>query len=270
MSSKAESDLAFLIEHANELFEFCDQVLEEKKSIEESDHFGFMLASFGYKQYEHFRSVVNLLNTGSLTDASIIARVMLEGMVVLRWVYNNEKDRNALLWRGYALVTDFKTIQKMKKSGEDYDPEYERELLDRIDELGNPYLTKKARNLGIEEVDDPFQDTWLITDSGEKITRGSMFREVGSEDLYALYSDFSQWPHWTPKGFGQGIIRHSKGMSFTGQSFSVGAQACSVAIHSMGHVLNIMDEYMTLGIEQELKAFHIAYLEGVGYNTSNN
>ncbi|WP_141699107.1 DUF5677 domain-containing protein [Candidatus Thiosymbion oneisti] len=270
MKRDPEEELPILLHHAKQLFEYCDEALSDTIKMKESDHFGFMILCFVFTQFEHFRSVITLIEAGSFSDSTAISRMMLEGMAILHWVKNNSPEEKALLWRGFALVTDYKTIQEMKKKGENYDPSYEDELLARIEELGSPYLTKKARNTGIDSVSDPFQDTWLITESGQKITRGEIFREAGGDDLYSLYSDFSQWAHWTPKGLGHSIKRRPEGVTFDAQSFNSAAQACSVATHSMGHVMNILDEHFKLALESSLEQLKTEYLGDLKIDKTSN
>jgi hypothetical protein len=49
------------------------------------DQLGLMIASFGYKQLEHFKSIRLLVDAGQHRDAVVISRVMMEGFIVLNW-----------------------------------------------------------------------------------------------------------------------------------------------------------------------------------------
>lgn len=258
MKRNPEKELPILLHHTNALLTHCNDMLSKPIKVEETDHFGFMVLCFTFKQLEHLRSLVTLIEANHFADATTISRSMLEGMAILGWVRNTDTEKNALLWRGYVLVSDYKEIQKRKENDEPFDRSYEEELLVRIDELDCNYLTKKAKKDGIDSVPDPFQGTWLITESGEKITRGKIFEEIGSE-LYGVYSDFSQWPHWTTRGVCLNIKRKNNSVTFGAQSFTYGAQACATAVQSMSHIMGIMNEHFELGTCEKLEKILNAY-----------
>src|SRR6266702_5579847 len=95
---KSYKDIPILIKHADLHLELALEMKESKFLVEESDHFGFMCTSFFFKQVNHYKSVIKLVELNQASDATIIARVMLEGLHYLLWA-DSVPERRARDWR---------------------------------------------------------------------------------------------------------------------------------------------------------------------------
>lgn len=135
---KSYKDLPVLTKHADLLLELALKMKETKFMFEESDHFGFMCVSFFFKQADHYKSVLGLVQIKQNSDATIIARVMLEGLHYLLWA-GSMPEKRAGDWRSYALVSDYRLLLR-KKSKEEFELHEER-IRSRIKDECSRFLT---------------------------------------------------------------------------------------------------------------------------------
>ena len=232
MAGDPETDLPKLLKHVERMSILVNATLARRPEYEDTDHYGFMLLAFFSKQGEHLQSASQLVSAGQHRDATIIARVMLEGLCLLFWCANEPEER-PLQWRAYCLVSDWNLLQKRKADGEIIQPGVEENLRERLERHGFRYHTKKARASGPDGLENPYEKTWMLDESGSHIPRGRIFEEIRGAALYPVYEDFSQWIHWTPSGFSETISPTDSGMLYSTSAHAKGAQALAVAFQAV-------------------------------------
>jgi hypothetical protein len=259
----ADSDLPIIRKHVQHMLELFDLRTKGSFNLDESDHFGFMALCFSYKQLEHAHSIAILVDAGQYADANILARVMLEGLVLLGWASLLPEERGHR-WRAYALVSDWKVLVEKKQRGEEVAPEVEQNLKLRLTELGEPFLTSSARKNGIENYPNPYQKSWQVNPDGSKVELSKMIDDLNNPQLKELYENLSQLGHWTPRGIGENIRRDGSGVWLELESKGYAAQACAVTFQVLGHTLEIVSAHLRLGAEIEVQNVFDSYLKELG------
>lgn len=255
----AESDLPIMRKHTQRMLELVLLRTKEDFQLNETDHFGFMALCFVYKQLEHARSILILIDEGQYIDAAILARVMLEGFILLGWA-SLLPDERGLRWRSYALISDWKLLVEKKRRGEEVDPDVERELRLRLSELDAPFLTANARKNGKEKYPDPYQKSWRVHPNGSKVELNEMVDDLKDPQLKDLYENLSQFGHWTPRGIGK-IKRNDLSVRLEFRSKSYAAQACAATYLVLGHTLEILSRHFKLNLESEVENVIDDYLK---------
>jgi hypothetical protein len=241
----------------------AQRVIERGFSYGEADHYAFMLLCFLMKQFEHIRSVAILVDAGQYRDATAIARMMLEGMSTLLWAARDSETR-PLQWRAYALVSDWELLKHRKESGEYIDSDHEKQLSERLQKHGPNYFTKSARRDGPDGLDQPFQKTWQLDPTGSQITRSAIFEEIKGSNLIAVYKDFSQWVHWTPRAFGECIERQEDDRTaYNPNAYLSAAQALAVAIQAIIETLRLVYEHFKIESKPNLDELRDEYLKDI-------
>lgn len=259
----SEVDLPVLHHYARQMFLLAEEIFNSGFMVSDADHFGFMALCYGGKQLEHARSIGLLVDSYQYVDAAILSRVMLEGLVHLGWA-SLKADERGLRWRAYVLVSDWKLLQIKKEAGENTDLMVEKELKERLSQLGLPYLTKKARKGSSDAYADPYQNTWMVDAEGSKIELSEMIQEIGDTQLKMLYDSLSQYIHWTPRGVGELIRRDKGGVSFGDPPSNLAAMSCAVATQMLGHTLEIISSHFDLGMGEKVKKLFQESLEELG------
>jgi Family of unknown function (DUF5677) len=255
-----EKDMPLLDKHASRFITMADRVIKKGFQYNETNHYEFMLISFLMKQREHARSICILIESGQYLDSTLIARVMLEGLCTLLWA-TGDREQRPLQWRAYALIADWELMQKKRTAGESIDPEYERELHNRLKKYGAMYLTKKARREGLDNLDRPYQKNWLLNQNGAHIPRSTVFEEVRGTELYSLYEEMSQWVHWTIKGFGETINKSGNCFSFNPNAYQRAAQSYTIMIQALIQTLELVLDQFSLETEPSLNELRDNYLQ---------
>jgi Family of unknown function (DUF5677) len=263
MTKSAEIDLPVIHKYAGALFNLVEPAFSKSVTLKETDHFGFMALCFVHKQIEHARSLGILIDSKQYTDAIILARAMLEGLIFILWARLDKVDR-ALSWRSFALVSDYETLLAMKKRGEKVDKNFEKKLLDRLSAEAGRFRTKGAMKHGTENVENPYQKYWHVDGNGRRIELTEMAQEIGDPLVKNLYDNLSQLGHWTVRGIGPLIRRGNNGVKIDFDSHSNAAQACAVCIHSLGATAKAVAEHFEMNIELEIDKLFNAYLAELG------
>lgn len=254
--------LPITLKYAKQIKVLARNTFKGGVNLTEGDHFGFMALCFGYKQLEHADSIEALVDTGAYDDTQILARVMLEGLIILNWASLDSSVRG-LRWRSYVLVSDWKLLQSNSNSRNKVktDESYQNELKERLAELGNPYLTSRARKQGKESFDDPYQNTWMVNDNGSKIELSHMVEEIGNPALKSIYDDISQYMHWTPKGLGR-LLRRSEGkVNIKLNNPSAAVQSLAISMQMLGSTVEIISDHFRLDIKQCVQEILSLYID---------
>jgi Family of unknown function (DUF5677) len=225
------SDLPVLRAFVEEAFRVAGDELTSPTSLRDDDHFGFMALCFAYKQLTHAHSAIALLQQDHSLDASILARVMLEGTILLAWCALDSPAR-AHRWRAYSLVSDYRILRRQQKEGFPVDSEKLRELTARLEQ--HPEFKTAAATRAIEQTDqDPYKRSWHLGANGARVELRDMAEELDDPLMKQLYDDLSQAPHWTPEGVGFGVKRGQAQSTIGFQSETLKAKAYSVVFLSL-------------------------------------
>ena len=219
--------------------------------------------SFFFKQFNKYKSVIQLVHLNQNSDATVIARVMLEGFFYLLWAKLNP-ERRAKDWRSYALVSDYKLFLQNKYKGKQISLDEETELINRVKIECDQFLTsngKKAIEKGEELSKDSFRTKWLVTENGKSIPIEDIFSELGSNDLLELYSDMCDWVHWNPRGIGTKIERRDNKISFLENPPNDAATALAAGFHSLYQLTEIVNNYFSMKFDVRLKKIREKYIE---------
>jgi Family of unknown function (DUF5677) len=268
MKRTTETDLPILHKYAGAFFQLIEPEFSKSIKLSESDHFGFMALCFTHKQIEHARSLGILVDAQQYSDAAILARVMLEGLIYTLWARLEKTDR-PLAWRSFALVSDYETLLKAKNRGEQVDKMVEQALYERLAEEAKRFLTKSAIKQGVENFTNPYQKCWNVDKEGRRIELSEMVNEIGDPLLKELYDDLSQLGHWTVRGIGPLLRRSENGVKINFNSSVSAAQACAVCIQSLGATSKAAAEHFNLPLLPKLDELFKEYLTALGVTTDD-
>jgi hypothetical protein len=178
--------------------------LRESGEPEDWDNLCFMAACFVSRQVDHLRGVLTLVDKGLDSEALVLARSMLEGMIQLLWAAQ-DPDERPLRWRAFSLIEDWLLAQRADPASTTVEETEWRALDARVRSEGVPFLTRRAKNAiasGDAPPPDPYHDNWF---GGGKIR--DMFDQTSGADLWSLYGRASENVHWTPRGLGSSLVR---------------------------------------------------------------
>ena len=256
--NELEKALEISHRHSKTLCEYVDKNLIKSHDINEADHFAFISLSFIHKQMAHARSISLLFTSGFLSDATIIARVMLEGFIYLAWM-NIDPDKRAKKYRSHALIADFRRILDKDKRGITVPPDQRKAVIDRLAELGPEYLNKRSKAVGAPPVADPYQKSWNYDDLGKRIEIERMADEAGDVGLKELYDDLSQWSHWTIDGIGHNLVRAPNSVKISKGGSRDAILACHVVISALAGTGIIVSSHLKLDHEEKLESLRSAF-----------
>jgi hypothetical protein len=252
-----------LLFYTYRIFEFTEKSIDTFSNTlkwNNSDNYGLLTLTFLIKQHQHIKSVIALVNAECYLDASAISRMMLEGMTLLKWV-RIRKDERASLWKAFIIVSDWKLLLEKKTKNEFFDDVDENRIRQLMREYCSPFFTKKARENGIDSVEQLFQETWLI-ENGQKLSLKKIFEEICEEDIFKnLYQESSQWIHWTPSGILKFVTPSKEKLRIDFQSIRDAELACIIAIFSMAKTILIFSEHFKLSYESEVEKLYLEIIE---------
>ena len=252
--------------HAAEIYEYVDAHVAKPRKICEQDHFAFVAHSFLHKQVAHARSINLLMEAGLSSDALILSRVMLEGLIYIAWMYE-DSDKRAKKYRAFALIEDFRRIRDRDKRGLMVTKEQREMVETRLNELGPEYRSKAARSKAFSHHDDPFQPSWNYDDQGAKIQISAMAEELGDKNLKALYDELSQWSHWSTHGIAHSLVRTETTVRIASGNVRDAIRACQVVAMSLSGTAIALSSHLKLGFEQELQAMRSKLATELRVNT---
>lgn len=261
LQEKAYRSLPALLKYVRRLRAIAES-MEKHLRIDDEDHVGFMCTFFLSKQLIHAKSVLMLVDSGQFSDSTPIARMMIDGMISLRWASKNPSKR-ALDWRSFVLISDFRLMLSKKRRSEFVDQANERGLRDRLEKECQRFLTKNARKAlqkGESLPEDPYRNKWPLGDSGKTVQIEDAFAEVGEHALYELYSDMSDWVHWNVRGIGTKIERAEGSVVFRPNPPNDAAMALASAFQALFQTMELVNDYLRLGFNDELKKIRDQYV----------
>ena len=236
------------------LFEVADRTLAAVE-LKEDDHLGFMATLFLRKQVEHLRSIHALLPR---KDVVLVARSMVEGLCQLLWA--QQKPERAWRWRAFAYVHDWRLQNLRARQGIRPDPARRDKIEDALRELGDSFLTKKAKRAkdsGCDLPEDPYQKHWRVD-----FNLLEFCKEHDVERLYTeAYDPFSDWHHWGVDGLGAAIQRVEGQIVYKPDSLNDCAVSLTAAFQCLFQTVQVADKWFHLGMGKELMDLRAGFLE---------
>lgn len=162
-----ENDLEIYVAYLTNL-----QGLARKKisgiKFPEDDDFAFMGISTMIKQISHADAI---LKFETHPDTNLIARSMLETSFQYLWV-NLEPQERSRKYRGFALIHDWRMIQKKKLNNEEFSEKREANIIAGLEYYGD-LLKLKVKEGNPIKTNDPYHTDWK---AGKHISK--IFKEV--------------------------------------------------------------------------------------------
>jgi Family of unknown function (DUF5677) len=253
----AELSLTDLQQFTRELLTVAQSIVRSPIRCSESDDFGVMTILFAVKQTIHFETIHMLLEANKQSDATVIARVMIEGMAILLWVSVDPEDR-ARKWRAYSLVSDLRLLRDNQRKGELVSAEQEQKLIERLKLEGGVFLKSGSVDAG-----DPnaYRSRWHIDQTGRSLTISAMVARAQDPNLLPLYDALSNWIHWNARGLGSGIQREGDQVKVRWDTDREGAWALAAGFQAMSLTIRTLDAHFDLGNADELKRIRDRYVE---------
>lgn len=260
----AEQTLPTLKAIATRLLELTDSVgstpiqfgdpfgtIEQEDEASARSRYGFMILAFISKQDEHLRSVMTLIEHGHHRDATLIARAMSEGLAQLLWAsHDKNRPEKPDLWFRYAIVEDWRQVQRKKADGVPVDPEEERLANRLIREWGPDYYSVKAKKklaAGKALPADPYRRQWHDANVAD------IFGAVKGMGLYDhFYRPSSDWSHSSPRSILLGIDLTGEGFRYRQDDSLAAARALTAGIPALLQPLELLNNHFQLGLDTEL------------------
>lgn len=259
MDEKAKQDLPGLREWVGRLLDLAKEMTARIETVPyfEDDHLGFVALCFLSKQIDHLQSIETLIPR---RDVILIARSMIEGLCLLFWV-KEEPNTRALQWRAFAFVDDWRLMQNKIEGGETLDPKKCADIEYALQQYGDQFLTKKAkdaRSNRLPSPSDPYHKNWRCDKSISDICKS-----IGAEDLYrVLYVHYADWQHWGPSAIGRAINREEDRIIYSQplQSTEL-ASVLAVGFQCLLRTAELTDSHMGIGLEAKISKLRDEYVE---------
>ncbi len=228
---------------ATVVYSYVDANVASQRFMSDEDDFAFISLAFLHKFLLHAESVSLLCAEGLVSDAGIIARSMLEGLIYLAWM-DKDKQVRARKYRHFAAVEDFRQIRKAEKRGANLPKEVHERTNVLLQSLDDSFLNRKAKSNQLKPADDPYQKGWNYDENGVRVEIRDMVREIGDELLKELYDDLSQWSHWTIQGVGRNLKRTDKSVRMSaGNEYDAIRAFSSVVIALVGAAIAVDNHF---------------------------
>ncbi len=232
-------EIPFLLEQIKKVLVLADNA-SRRVTIRESDDFGFMTIQFLYKQMQHAESVLALVPR---RDAGLIARTMIDGLYQLRWAAQNPDER-AKLWRSFAIVSDWRLMQRRIRIGIQVDEADIRRNEAGMRVFGDLHRLKKPK----PDSPDPYSKRWH---GGVKLS--AMADAVGRELYDEPYAELSDWEHWGVSGIGESIARENDLVVTDSNSDRIADLSLLAAFQCLSTTLEIADVHLSLNIANAIQ-----------------
>ena len=246
-------DIEIISNQVDLLLDLSDNIISKKIEYNTDDSFAFMSLCFLTKQIEHCRSIRFLVNAEQFSDTKIIARVTIEGLIILVWCYKNPNYYGSL-WKNYAVISDYKLYKQTPKAK--ISPKMEQEILTNLKSMGGAFLKKKARSIKNEHISTqefPYAYQWLVDENGNEIKISKLFTDIDKQ-LQKIYRDMSGWIHWDIGSIGQNLVREKNVVKIAANNTNDGALSLAVGYQSLLGVMEIVNRYLALGFDKKLTA----------------
>ena len=263
----ADTDLvdltSFALRLTNEVGTLMSDIrLRESGDPEDWDNLCFMAACFVSRQVDHLRGVLALVDNELDSEALVLARSMLEGMIQLLWAAQ-DPDERPLRWRAFSLIEDWRLARGDDPESVKVDKSEWRALNARVRSEGVPFLTRKAKSAiasGGSPPPNPYHTNWF---GGRKIK--DLFDQVSGTELWSLYGRASETVHWTPRGLGSSLRRQEHSIVYSAVDPTKAATALASGIQSVLQSSQILSGCLpaeTAGLTEELRLDYLHMMTG--------
>jgi hypothetical protein len=260
ITTRAERDLPSLRRRNAELLEFAERAAG-RIAYDPDDQLRMLMCCFYlHRQIDHTRS---LLALGASRDLRLIARSMIEGAAQFAWAVGDLPSR-AARWLNYRYVHEWRKLRNRRLDGEPVDAVRQATIDQHLQTFGPDYYNGPARK-AVQNLQtpkgDPYDDNWTGMNARE------VFEAVQFEDkpmwlLYAeLYSAFSDWQHWNVGGWDEGMAVVDGRFAYSLGEPADASNALRAGFFSLWLTLGLVDQQLGLGLDNEVKAFGLAFNE---------
>lgn len=244
-----DKNINILISHNKRLQESAISIIKSKPPLDNSD-FKEMYLHFLSKQITHMDSILLLKDS---RDSLLIARSMLEGLVLLMWTAGESKER-AKLWKSYAYVVDYKTIKR--KGKENVDAAKVKSTNDGFKNYKDLRFKISEEFENIEKTERNYKWVW------HPCSLRGLFKKVGGRLLYDVpYKYMSNWHHWNLAGLAEAFTRgENENIIFSPFSEKAFKISLLTAFQSLYEILKLGEKYFNFGLSEELKKVYESYV----------
>lgn len=221
----------------------------------------FMAACFVSREVDHLQAVTKLVQLGLHSEALILARSMLEGMVQLLWAAQRPDERPSR-WHKFVFVEDWRLTRRRDPPLSPREEEERALLEDRVGLEGGAFLTRKAQRAieaGQPLPPDPYQPSWH---GGMKIK--ALFEETAAMDLWPLYRTASESIHWTMRGLGSSIARRGTKLIYESEDPKKAATALASGIQALLQTSQVLSSCLGQSARQSVESLRADYVRLMG------
>lgn len=243
-----------LREFADRICALTNEILNEAATNNE-DNFGVMGICFLSKQLHHLKAIVHLQNH---RDAELIARSMLEGYIQLSWC-SIDSDNRARQWREFGRIHNYQILKRNPRLSELLKEEAKVEFRENAENLVHFYRASAKQKISMGKSPPPnlFVNNWF----GEK-TIWQLFSEVpDGTELYALYSHYSDWHHWSFAGLARALDVSANDVRYKANSPLSAAQGLTTGFQCLLKSCDIVVDHFGLDFEEKLQQIYDGYIQ---------
>jgi hypothetical protein len=248
-----------------ELSKLALDMLQHVKLDPEKDYLGLMAASFAYKQLEHFKSIRLLVDAGQYRDAVAICRIMMEGVIILKWA-SEEPTERPLNWIKYSAVERYRRLYDTPMYAE------HKALIESDLKLyGNQFLKKESRTKPFSEITpNDYIPNWRGIPAGDKFEKKGIkdiFKDTGHGEIHeTIYNPSSGWLHWDSLSLQEAVGIDGGAFIYGVETKHLGVASLAVGFDSLNETSNLLDDHFKLGYTSKLTNLgndHRAILERI-------
>lgn len=253
-------DIEVITTHLDRLLELGIELVNNEIKFIKDDSFAIMALSFLAKQIEHSRSIRFLINAEQYSDSMLLARPMLEGLIIITWCYQKNPTHFANLWSQYSVVSDYKLYLEQNQKG--FPQDLVNAMYERLKNYGDVFLTKKARKQQSNFNNDtqfPYVHKWLIDENGQEIKISKLLEETEPK-LKIIYRTFSGWIHWDVASIAQYMKSKGMRLEIHPNNPRDGALSLTVAYQSLSGLIEIVDHYLKFDLKSKIEMLNKEFL----------
>ena len=249
----AKRDLPEIEGWSDRLMQIANAVGDSDQLWVTKDPFRLFCLSFLTRQIDHVASLVSLHGH---RDMTLIARSMLEGMVILMWV-SKDSEARAAQWRDFTYVHDWRMHRRHRQQGNPVDEEEWNRVVEGLEQYGPKFYSSKAQDRldnGETPPNDPYRGSWI----GKKYYQ--LFDDVDLLDWYEkFYAPFADWHHWGSAGLLVSLSFNDEGVTYSAVRADDTVYALLIGISSLHVTLQVANVELGLGIGPQLEAFRTEF-----------
>jgi hypothetical protein len=245
----AKRDLPDLEQWSNKLVGIAKRAAASEEMRLTPGPFRLMCLAFLSRQVDNVGSLIALHGH---RDMTLVARSMLEGMVILMWVSKDPHER-AALWKDFSFVHDWRMFRRQKREGRPVTEQDWNAVETGLKTVGPKYYSRNSLaciKKGLPLPDDPYRWNWMGLKWHE------IFKDSKLTDWYErFYAPFADWHHWGAASLVQSISRGDEGIVYSSERADDTVYALLISISSLHVTIQIADRELHLRLGAELGQF---------------